>query len=58
MIDEIVRKIYEEDQREQEMRLEKQHATQKFIEEFKQKREEWKRLERERLEIENQKIKR
>ena len=58
MIDEIVRKIYEEDQREQEMRLEKQHATQKFIEEFKQKREEWKRLERERLEVENQKIKR
>lgn len=56
MIDEIVRKIYEEDQREQEMRLEKQQATQHFIEEFKQKREEWKRLERERLEEENKKI--
>jgi len=56
MIDEIVRKIYEEDQREQEMRLEKQLATQKFIEEFKQKREEWKRLERERLEEENRKV--
>lgn len=56
MIDEIVRKIYEEDQREQEMRFEKQRATQAFIEEFKQKREEWKRLERERLEEENRKV--
>jgi len=56
MIDEIVRKIYEEDQREVEMRLEKQRATQAFIEEFKQKREDWKRLERERLEEENRKV--
>ncbi|XP_076818490.1 meiosis-specific nuclear structural protein 1-like [Clavelina lepadiformis] len=56
LIDEIVRKIYEEDRREQEMRLEKQLATQRFIEEFKYKREEWKRLERERLEEENRRI--
>ena len=40
MIDEIVRKIYEEDQRELQARLEKQKATRKFIEEFMQKREE------------------
>lgn len=38
------------------MRFEKQKATQRFIEEFKGKREEWKRLERERLEEENRKI--
>lgn len=42
--------------REQEMRLEKQRATQRYITEFKRKREEWKRMERMRLEEENRKI--
>lgn len=40
MIDEICRKIYEEDQREVEAKLEKQKATRQYIEEFKKKREE------------------
>ena len=40
MIDEICRRIYEEDQREQEARLEKQKATREYIEDFKRKREE------------------
>jgi len=40
MIDEICRRIYEEDQRELEARLEKQRATREYIEEFKRKREE------------------
>ena len=40
MIDEICRKIYEEDQRELQARLEKQQATREYISEFIQKREE------------------
>ena len=40
MIDEICRKIYEEDQRELQARLEKQQATREYITEFLQKREE------------------
>ncbi len=40
MIDEICRKIYEEDQREMQARLEKQQATREYISEFLQKREE------------------
>lgn len=56
MIDEIVRKIYEEDQRERELTMAKKKATQKYIAEFKEAREEWKVLERERMEEENRKI--
>eukprot|EP00794_Sanderia_malayensis_P019520 gene19520-21450_t len=56
MIDEIVRKIYAEDQKELESRLEKQKATQKYIEEFMKKREEWKEYERNQMEEENRKI--
>ncbi|XP_048749255.1 meiosis-specific nuclear structural protein 1-like [Ostrea edulis] len=56
MIDEIVRKIYEEDQRERELTLSKKKATQRYIEDFKQAREEWKVLEKERMEEENRKI--
>lgn len=40
MIDEICRRIYEEDQREFEVRLEKQKATREYIDDFKRKREE------------------
>ena len=40
MIDEICRKIYEEDQRELQARLEKQQATREYITEFLHKREE------------------
>eukprot|EP00118_Oscarella_pearsei_P026426 m.309881 g.309881 ORF g.309881 m.309881 type:complete len:498 (+) comp48395_c0_seq1:37-1530(+) len=56
MIDEIVRKIYEEDQREIERRLNQQKATQMYISEFLGAREEWKRRERQEMEKENQKI--
>ncbi|XP_069102255.1 meiosis-specific nuclear structural protein 1-like [Argopecten irradians] len=56
MIDEIVRKIYEEDQRERELALAKQKSTQKYIQEFKNAREEWKKLERQRMEEENRNI--
>ena len=40
MIDEICRKIYEEDQRELEARLEKQHVTRQYIDEFLKRRDE------------------
>ncbi|XP_064387489.1 meiosis-specific nuclear structural protein 1-like [Halichondria panicea] len=56
MIDEICRKIYEEDQRELQARLEKQQATRQYISEFVQKRQEWKELERELMEEENRRI--
>ncbi|XP_065841752.1 meiosis-specific nuclear structural protein 1-like [Oscarella lobularis] len=56
MIDEIVRKIYEEDQREIERKLTQQKATQRYIEDFLGAREEWKKREREEMEKENQKI--
>lgn len=56
MIDEIVRKIYEEDQRERELALTKQRATQDFIRDFKRARENWKEQERQRMEEENRKI--
>jgi len=56
LIDEAVRKIHEEDQSEQERRLEKQKATRAYIEEFKQKRDQWKEEELARQEAENRKI--
>ncbi|XP_078734615.1 meiosis-specific nuclear structural protein 1-like isoform X1 [Lampetra fluviatilis] len=56
MVDEIVRKIYEEDQREIELRLEKQRATQHYIQEFREKREEWKKMEQDKMEEENRKL--
>ena len=43
MIDEICRKIYEEDQRELEARLERQSATRQYVKEFLKKREEVRR---------------
>ena len=56
MINEIVRKIYQEEQKEKEIRVEKQQATKRFVEEFMEKREEWKRMQRACLEQENQRI--
>ena len=40
MIDEICRKIYEEDQREAEARMERRRVTRQYIDEFLKKREE------------------
>lgn len=42
--------------RERELTMAKKKATQKYISEFKEAREEWKVLERERMEEENRKI--
>uniref|UniRef100_A0A8C1VSN9 Meiosis-specific nuclear structural protein 1 n=1 Tax=Cyprinus carpio TaxID=7962 RepID=A0A8C1VSN9_CYPCA len=56
MVDEIVRKIYEEDQRELQLRLEKVVATQRYIEDFKKQQAEWRHLEREKVEAENRRI--
>merc|ERR1712002_826986 len=53
MIDEIVRKIYEEDERNEQMRREKMHATKQFMDEFKRTRDEWRRSEKERFDEEN-----
>lgn len=57
MIDEQVRRVNEEDEQERLRRLEKQQATRAYIEEFKEKREQWKKEERERQDEENRKLK-
>lgn len=56
LIDEIVRKIYDEDLRETEDRLKQQQQTQAYIEEFKLAREMWKENERVQLAEENTRI--
>ncbi|KAJ3029295.1 mannosyl-oligosaccharide alpha-1,2-mannosidase [Rhizophlyctis rosea] len=56
MVDEVIRKIWEEDETESRRRLEKQHETKQFIEDFMREREEWRRKERERQEMENRRI--
>ena len=56
LIDEIVRKIYEEDQKEIERKMLAQKATREFVEEFKKQRELWKEQERRVMEAENRKI--
>uniref|UniRef100_A0A3Q3XF62 Meiosis-specific nuclear structural protein 1 n=1 Tax=Mola mola TaxID=94237 RepID=A0A3Q3XF62_MOLML len=55
MVDEIVRKIYEEDQ-ERQLKLEQVRATRGHIEEFKRQQTEWRRMEQERMEAENRRI--
>lgn len=56
LIDEIVRKIYEEDQREIERKMLSQKATREYIDEFKKQREAWKQQEVAIMEAENRKI--
>lgn len=56
LIDEIVRKIFDEDLREQEERLNKQEQTRSYIEEFKKAREMWKENERLQQAEENRRI--
>merc|ERR1711976_265669 len=56
MVDEIVRKIYEEDQTERERQKQKQDLTKRYIEEDQRMREEWRVQEKARLEAENAKI--
>jgi len=56
MIDDMVRKINEEDEQEKLRRLEKQKATRAYIAEFKAKRELWKKEEQQRQDEENEKL--
>ncbi|XP_040181176.1 meiosis-specific nuclear structural protein 1-like [Rana temporaria] len=56
LVDEIVRKIYEEDQTERQLKLEKTTATKRYIEEFKEQQKTWRKLEKEKMEAENLRI--
>ncbi|XP_061599255.1 LOW QUALITY PROTEIN: meiosis-specific nuclear structural protein 1-like [Cololabis saira] len=56
MVDEIIRKIYEEDQMAQQQKLEKVRATQQDIDEFRRQQAEWRRMEQEKTEEENRRI--
>ncbi|XP_010337896.2 meiosis-specific nuclear structural protein 1 isoform X2 [Saimiri boliviensis] len=56
MIDEIVRKIYEEDQLEKQHKLEKTNALRRYIEEFQKEQALWRKKKREEMEEENRKI--
>ncbi|PKU47954.1 hypothetical protein llap_1737 [Limosa lapponica baueri] len=56
LIDEIVRKIYEEDQMEKQLKLDKIRATRTYIEEFKKEQANWRRRKQEEMEEENRKI--
>ncbi|XP_069622042.1 meiosis-specific nuclear structural protein 1 isoform X1 [Ranitomeya imitator] len=56
LVDEIVRKIYEEDQTERQLKLEKLNATRRYIEEFKEQQYTWRKMEKEKMEEENRKI--
>eukprot|EP00026_Physarum_polycephalum_P006218 Phypoly_transcript_06260.p1 GENE.Phypoly_transcript_06260~~Phypoly_transcript_06260.p1 ORF type:complete len:560 (+),score=139.64 Phypoly_transcript_06260:77-1756(+) len=56
VIDAIVQKIYEEDQREVASQLRKQQETREYVENYLHEREDWKRREKERMEEENRKI--
>ncbi|NXN34695.1 MNS1 protein, partial [Rhinoptilus africanus] len=56
MIDEIVRKVYEEDRMERQLKLDKMRATQAHIEEFKKEQANWRRRKQEEMEEENRKI--
>ncbi|NXA08609.1 MNS1 protein, partial [Sapayoa aenigma] len=56
MIDEIVRKIYEEDQMERQRKLDKIRETQTYIEEFIKEQAIWRKRKKEEMEEENRKI--
>ncbi|KFQ21238.1 Meiosis-specific nuclear structural protein 1, partial [Merops nubicus] len=56
VIDEIVRKIYEEDKTEKQLKLDKMRAIQTYIEEFKKEQAIWRTRKQEEMEEENRKI--
>ncbi|NWI78228.1 MNS1 protein, partial [Dryoscopus gambensis] len=56
MIDEIVKKIYEEDQMEKQRKLDKIKETQMYIEEFIKEQAIWRKRKQEEMEEENRKI--
>ena len=58
MIDEVVRKIYEEDARVRQAEMEKKREQREYIEEFQRQQEHWNQLEKERLAAEADNIKR
>ena len=53
MVDEVVRKLHEEDEREMEEKLQKVASMKSFIDEFVKAREMWKKQEKEKMEEEN-----
>jgi hypothetical protein len=57
MVDEIVKGIKEEDEREMAKRMAKQNETRVYVEAYMIQRQEWRRLEEARIEAETQKIK-
>ncbi|XP_010115627.1 PREDICTED: meiosis-specific nuclear structural protein 1, partial [Chlamydotis macqueenii] len=56
IIDEIVRRIFEEDQMEKQLKLDKMREIQTYIEEFKKEKAIWTRRKQEEMEDENRKI--
>ncbi|XP_009992839.1 PREDICTED: meiosis-specific nuclear structural protein 1 [Chaetura pelagica] len=56
LIDEIIRKIFEEDQMERQIKLEKKRAAHNCNEEFKKEQALWRRRREEEIEEENRKI--
>ncbi|XP_034045061.1 meiosis-specific nuclear structural protein 1 [Thalassophryne amazonica] len=56
LVDEIVRKIYEEDQTARQLKMEKALATQQEIEEFQRQQAAWRQMEQKRMEAENRRI--
>ena len=57
LIDEVVRKIYEEDARLREAEMQKKEEQRRYIEQFKQEQKIWNQREEERLKAEAAKIK-
>ena len=53
MVDEVVRKLHEEDEREMEEKMQKVASMKSFIDEFVKAREMWKQQEKEKMEEEN-----
>ena len=56
IVDEVVRKIYEEDARKREEEMRKKQETRKYIEEFKEEQRLWNEREKQRLQAEAEKI--
>ncbi|XP_063305157.1 meiosis-specific nuclear structural protein 1-like [Pelobates fuscus] len=56
LVDEIVRKIFEEDLMERQLKLQKMNATKRYIKEFKEQQITWRKMESEKMEEENRKI--
>ncbi|KAH6581877.1 hypothetical protein BASA61_008765 [Batrachochytrium salamandrivorans] len=56
IVDKIVKRIVEENERDAQRRLEKKSETKAFIEDFMKEREHWRQLEQDRQNLENRRI--